>query len=415
MYKNQLQELAQRSCFNLPSYSCIREGPDHAPRFKAAVNFKGETFESPSFYPTLRQAEHAAAEIALNTLANKGPSKALAAKILDETGVYKNLLQETAHRAGLNLPVYTTVRSGLGHATVFSCTIEIAGMSFSGEPAKTKKQAQKNSALVAWSSLKQLAQQRSTTSSSSCPSSDSNSSEEQDKTVIARLLLSLQPTDLNRSKQHEDREGKLLRSLPVRKDPPITQKPSSSPARYQNWAYSNPSQETLLMYQLWQQAHFPRQMLAYSIPPTSPPPHVLHQQMHPLFHPQMPNANNLNLPGISVSSLIPSIYPTRNVIHNPTTLQEMEDRKGEESPSSGLSPIIDAGKCQLSSFISGRGSGPIGMHSTFMAPPVQVRSIIPVCSPLPLTRPSQSQDGQSSRQENDDYQAATVELSKIHI
>ncbi|KAK8689516.1 hypothetical protein V6N13_088231 [Hibiscus sabdariffa] len=77
MYKNQLQELAQRSCFNLPSYSCIREGPDHAPRFKAAVNFNGETFRSPTFFYTLRQAQHAAAEVALNTLANRGPSKAL--------------------------------------------------------------------------------------------------------------------------------------------------------------------------------------------------------------------------------------------------------------------------------------------------------------------------------------------------
>lgn len=82
MYKNQLQELAQRSCFNLPSYSCIREGPDHAPRFKATVNFNGDFFESPTFCSTLRQAEHAAAEVALNTLANRGPSKALAARVL---------------------------------------------------------------------------------------------------------------------------------------------------------------------------------------------------------------------------------------------------------------------------------------------------------------------------------------------
>jgi hypothetical protein len=71
MYKNQLQELAQRRCFNLPSYACIREGPDHAPRFKvsviflfffmnkASVNFNGEIFESPSYRTTLRQAEHA--------------------------------------------------------------------------------------------------------------------------------------------------------------------------------------------------------------------------------------------------------------------------------------------------------------------------------------------------------------------
>lgn len=82
MYKNQLQELAQQSCFNLPSYACIREGPDHAPRFKATVNFNGETFESPSFCSTLRQAEHAAAEVALNTLAKRGPSRALAARVL---------------------------------------------------------------------------------------------------------------------------------------------------------------------------------------------------------------------------------------------------------------------------------------------------------------------------------------------
>lgn len=82
MYKNQLQELAQRSCFNLPSYACIREGPDHAPRFKATVNFNGEVFESPSFCSTLRQAEHAAAEVALNTLSSRGPSRSLAAKVL---------------------------------------------------------------------------------------------------------------------------------------------------------------------------------------------------------------------------------------------------------------------------------------------------------------------------------------------
>ncbi|CAK9149755.1 unnamed protein product [Ilex paraguariensis] len=82
MYKNQLQELAQRSCFNLPSYSCTRDGPDHAPQFKATVNFNGETFESPTFSSTLRQAEYAAAEVALHTLANRDPSRTLAARVL---------------------------------------------------------------------------------------------------------------------------------------------------------------------------------------------------------------------------------------------------------------------------------------------------------------------------------------------
>ncbi|KAL4576463.1 hypothetical protein LXL04_012557 [Taraxacum kok-saghyz] len=182
MYKNQLQELAQRSCFNLPSYISIREGPDHAPRFKATVNFNGETYESPNYCTTLRQAEHSAAEVALNALASRGPSNSLAARILDETGVYKNLLQEVSQRVGASLPTYTTFRSGLGHLPVFTCTVELAGCTFTGEPAKNKKQAEKNAAMSAWSSLKLLTQQ---TESSSL---QKGMLEEQEHVIVARAL-----------------------------------------------------------------------------------------------------------------------------------------------------------------------------------------------------------------------------------
>ncbi|KAH6555758.1 hypothetical protein KP509_1Z230000 [Ceratopteris richardii] len=177
MYKNQLQELAQRSCFNLPAYSCIREGPDHAPRFKANVNFNGEIFESPQFCTTLRQAEHAAAEVALNTLSKRGPSQSLAAKILDETSVCKNLLQETAQRLGVALPVYTIIKPEPGHLPVFKCLVEVAGRVFAGEPAKTKKQAEKNAAMVAWSAMKQWTQSpaAATAENGSCIDSDGNS------------------------------------------------------------------------------------------------------------------------------------------------------------------------------------------------------------------------------------------------
>ncbi|KAL1201385.1 Double-stranded RNA-binding protein 2 [Cardamine amara subsp. amara] len=183
MYKNQLQELAQRSCFGLPSYTCIREGPDHAPRFKATVNFNGEIFESPQYCSTLRQAEHSAAEVALNALSNRGPSHSLAARILDETGVYKNLLQEIAQRVGAPLPRYTTFRSGLGHQPVFTGTVELAGITFTGDPAKNKKQAEKNAAMAAWSSLKQLAKE----TSSSMPEPENN--DELEQVIIARALI----------------------------------------------------------------------------------------------------------------------------------------------------------------------------------------------------------------------------------
>lgn len=183
MYKNQLQELAQRSCFNLPSYTCIREGPDHAPRFKATVNFNGEIFESPSFCTTLRQAEHSAAEVALTSLSTQGSSHSLAARILDETGVYKNLLQEVSQRVGASLPMYSTFRSGHGHLTAFNCTVELAGVRFTGEPAENKKQAEKNAAMAAWSSLKLLVQQ------SEGSSSDKANIVEQEHVTVARALL----------------------------------------------------------------------------------------------------------------------------------------------------------------------------------------------------------------------------------
>ncbi|KAK9221852.1 hypothetical protein WN944_010282 [Citrus x changshan-huyou] len=205
-FKKQVNlELAQRSCFNLPSYTCIREGPDHAPRFKASVNFNGEIFESPSYCTTLRQAEHAAAEVALNVLSTRGPSRSLTARVLDETGIYKNLLQETAHRAGLNLPVYTTVRSGPGHVPIFTCTVELAGMNFTGEPAKTKKQAEKNAAIAAWSALKRMPNLDSLTNK------ETDKPEEQDQAIVARVLSNFRAKDDNRNNNARRRDQSQAR------------------------------------------------------------------------------------------------------------------------------------------------------------------------------------------------------------
>ncbi|KAA8545006.1 hypothetical protein F0562_019777 [Nyssa sinensis] len=344
MYKNQLQELAQRSCFNLPSYSCIREGPDHAPRFKATVNFNGETFESPTFCSTLRQAEHAAAEVALNTLANRGPSRALAARVLDETGVYKNLLQETAHRSGLNLPVYTTVRSGPGHVPVFSCTVELAGMNFSGEPAKTKKQAQKNAAMAAWSALKQLAQCGSSSSTPSLsPSLESEGSEEQDQVVIARVLASLRQAESSNSPQNDHQDGHR-RSMPSQRDQNKAA-PSLYPMQYESWAYSNFFTE-MAVYQMWQQEQLLQLqslLLPLPVPPAPPPrPQVL-PQMQSVFQPNhhlyFPAREQVSIPvqaGVTISALNPSLMSSQSTPDpsrggSMVTIQEIQEEKTEES------------------------------------------------------------------------------------
>ncbi|XP_074275187.1 uncharacterized protein LOC141599160 [Silene latifolia] len=201
MFKNQLQELAQRSCFNLPAYACMREGPDHAPRFRASVNFNGEIFESPGYSPTLRQAEHSAAEVALNLLSSRG-SKSLTARVLDETGVYKNLLQETAHKAGLNLPVYTTIRSGPGHVPVFTCTVELAGLSFTGDSAKTKKQAEKNAAISAWSSLKKMPLPSLVSKKESVENQHNDEKEEEEQMIVRRVLSNFKPQKSGKQNDH---------------------------------------------------------------------------------------------------------------------------------------------------------------------------------------------------------------------
>ncbi|KAF9666183.1 hypothetical protein SADUNF_Sadunf16G0203000 [Salix dunnii] len=228
MFKNQLQELAQRSCFNLPSYACIREGPDHAPRFKASVNFNGEIFESPSYCTTLRQAEHSAAEVALNVLSLRGPARSLTARVLDETGIYKNLLQETAHRAGLHLPVYTTVRSGPGHVPIFTCTVELAGMNFTGEPAKTKKQAEKNAAIAAWSALKRFP------NLDSLSSKEVDTREEQDQAVVARVLSNFRSKDEGKYARKRDHNQARRRMVRGHKD--------------SSGASSSPTSNNLLLY-----------------------------------------------------------------------------------------------------------------------------------------------------------------------
>ncbi|XP_062084571.1 double-stranded RNA-binding protein 2-like [Humulus lupulus] len=350
MYKNQLQELAQRSCFNLPSYSCIREGPDHAPRFKATVNFNGETFESPTFCSTLRQAEHAAAEVALSTLAKRGPSRALAARVLDETGVYKNLLQETAHRAGLNLPVYTTIRSGPGHVPVFSCTVELAGMSFTGESARTKKQAQKNAAMAAWSSLRRLAQPGSSSSSLM----ESKVNEEQEQVIIARVLSSLCPPESKYSAQNDRLHGQQRYS-------PICSRstlPAASlfPVQFHSWPYPSYSPE-IAMYQLWQQEQLiqhQQHLFQFPVSPSTPSvPHVfpvLQSMLRPdrcLYSPATEQESTSAKSRITIATSGPSLcfsdplIPESNRGRSTVTIKEIQEEKSEESPKYTKSTVSD--------------------------------------------------------------------------
>ncbi|ERM93584.1 hypothetical protein AMTR_s00004p00117700 [Amborella trichopoda] len=144
LYKNLLQEFVQKRGLDMPIYSCVGEGVDHAPRFKAIVTVDGHTFDSSSFFSTLREAEHAVAKIALTSLSSGEDIQQ------DESPLCKNLLQELMQKEGLPIPEYRTARSGAPHLPTFFSTIEVDGEVFSGKAAKTRKEAEMSAAKVAY-------------------------------------------------------------------------------------------------------------------------------------------------------------------------------------------------------------------------------------------------------------------------
>ncbi|KAL5767846.1 hypothetical protein ACOSQ2_014629 [Xanthoceras sorbifolium] len=142
-YKYQLQSYAQKRNLALPTYSCEREGPPHASRFKCKVTVDGQTYKCSTFFPTLKEAEHGAAKVALMSLPSDGVQE-------DDFMLYKNLLQELAQKQGYALPIYKTNKSGEPHVPTFVSTVEVEGEVFTGQEAKTKKQAEISAAKVAY-------------------------------------------------------------------------------------------------------------------------------------------------------------------------------------------------------------------------------------------------------------------------
>ncbi|KAM5578184.1 hypothetical protein ABKV19_008482 [Rosa sericea] len=147
LHKNQLQRYAQKRNLILPVYSCEREGPPHAARFKCTVTIDGKTYQGQEFLPTLKDAEHAAAKVALISLLPNGVQE-------DDSGLYKNLLQELIQKEGQHVPLYSTRTSGEPHMLTFVSTVEIGGESFTGEVARSKKLAEVSAAKVAYNTLR---------------------------------------------------------------------------------------------------------------------------------------------------------------------------------------------------------------------------------------------------------------------
>ncbi|XP_025984148.2 double-stranded RNA-binding protein 1-like isoform X2 [Glycine soja] len=193
LYKNQLQSYVQKNNLSLPVYSSEWEGPPHAMRFKCKVTVDGQTYESDKFYSTLKDAEHAAAEAALISLS---PGRVQEGHV----GLYKNLLQELAQKEGFRLPIYNTNKSGEAHMPIFVSQVEVEGELFTGEEAKSKKQAEMSAAKVAYMALKEC--KGKSDKSSSFPFSTHKgqapefSSDHSESNVVTALQYNADPNSL---------------------------------------------------------------------------------------------------------------------------------------------------------------------------------------------------------------------------
>ncbi|KAK9691489.1 hypothetical protein RND81_09G200100 [Saponaria officinalis] len=396
MYKNQLQELAQRSCFNLPSYTCIREGPDHAPRFKAIVNFNGESFESPNYCSTLRQAEHSAAEVALSSLSSRGPTHSLAARILDETGVYKNLLQEISQRVGSPLPHYITFRSGVGHHPVFTGKVELAGITFTGEAAKNKKQAEKNAALAAWQSLKQLAQQ-----TTGLPSEHENS-DELEQVSVARALLNYRLRE--RMTSTSSTPLPFPQTFPVQNPRPSSPQrpavtsskilplicPKKTPPRVRPSSFLIPENMLSSSRPQEPQGNRLQRFLGLGAPPYIPIRHPrlpCHSMAPPVTIRNAMPCYSAPLPVGHSSDGAPAVMRTAPPVRIAPPVCIRQSVPVFSAPpisnveSSGVTPAVEPNKAsdQLDT-VQNSTKIPTACHSVRIAPPVRIRPAIPVCA-----------------------------------
>lgn len=67
--------------------------------------------------------------------------------------LYKNILQELAQREGFILPIYKTESFCEPHHSSFISTVEVEGETFQGTAAKSKKQAESNAAMAAYTAF----------------------------------------------------------------------------------------------------------------------------------------------------------------------------------------------------------------------------------------------------------------------
>ncbi|KAK3441805.1 hypothetical protein EUGRSUZ_B01707 [Eucalyptus grandis] len=132
--KNLIQEYVQKLSYVIPWYECRKdEASRRAPLFSCTVEVGGICYTGDTAR-TKKQAKIQAARTAL----------------LHETGLCKNLIQEYVQKLNYVIPRYECPKDEASRrAPPFSCTVEVGGIYYTGDTARTKKQAEIQAARTA--------------------------------------------------------------------------------------------------------------------------------------------------------------------------------------------------------------------------------------------------------------------------
>ncbi|GAU48806.1 hypothetical protein TSUD_406390 [Trifolium subterraneum] len=152
--KSHLHNYAQKNNLDPLVYEIKAEGLPHDIHYKAIVSIGGKSFESPTFFNTVKEAEQAAAKVAMMELPIS-VDLFQKASVLDESCPSKSLLLELTQREGFSKPTYKTTESGSSHLPTFFSTIEVEGLEFHGKASRSKKLAENDAAKIAYIALKE--------------------------------------------------------------------------------------------------------------------------------------------------------------------------------------------------------------------------------------------------------------------
>ncbi|CDO98369.1 unnamed protein product [Coffea canephora] len=161
VYKNLLQEYAQKSGLPLPLYNIENEGFPHAPKFRSSVIIDETKFTSKFTFPDRRAAEQDVAKLAYEAIVKDNKTLTGGPHIYQNLRFCKLIVYEYATKTGLGVPEYNTTLAEGPPRPVFVSSFVLGGKSYTGQVGRSKKEAEQLVARLAIQSLLETASQGS--------------------------------------------------------------------------------------------------------------------------------------------------------------------------------------------------------------------------------------------------------------